>query len=99
MSWLFKSFQSDDPDSSEQDHDDHNSSTTPRGIKDDLSAPTNLTPLLMVDNKTLLIMQIWYYLVIFFFLLLRFVLDAEVVYINPYLSDGWRSSMVALLLW
>ena len=38
MSWLFKSFQSDDPDSSEQDHDDHSSSTTPRGIKDDLSA-------------------------------------------------------------
>ena len=38
MSWLFKSFQSDGPDSSEQDHDDHSPSTTPRGVKDDLSA-------------------------------------------------------------
>ncbi|GMY35803.1 hypothetical protein FCV25MIE_31045 [Fagus crenata] len=34
MSWLFKSFQSDGPDSS--DHDS-SSSTTPRGVKDDLS--------------------------------------------------------------
>ena len=38
MSWLFKSFQSDGSDSSEQDHDDHSPSTTPRGVKDDLSA-------------------------------------------------------------
>ena len=38
MSWLFKSFQSDGPDSSEQYHDDHSPSTTPRGVKDDLSA-------------------------------------------------------------
>ena len=38
MSWLFKSFQSDGPDLSEQDHDDHSPSTTPRGVKDDLSA-------------------------------------------------------------
>nr|XP_023927642.1 uncharacterized protein LOC112039033 [Quercus suber]POE91654.1 hypothetical protein CFP56_18606 [Quercus suber] len=38
MSWLFKSFQSDGLDSSEQDHDDHSPSTTPRGVKDDLSA-------------------------------------------------------------
>ncbi|KAL4654164.1 hypothetical protein ACB092_01G358300 [Castanea dentata] len=38
MSWLFKSFQSDGPDSSEQDHDDDSPSTTPRGVKDDLSA-------------------------------------------------------------
>ena len=38
MSWLFKSFQSDGPNSLEQDHDDHNPSMTPRGVKDDLSA-------------------------------------------------------------
>ncbi|KAK7826795.1 hypothetical protein CFP56_031702 [Quercus suber] len=38
MSWLFKSFQSDGPDSSEQDNDDHSPSTTPHGVKDDLSA-------------------------------------------------------------
>jgi hypothetical protein len=34
MSWLFKSFQSDGPDSSDQDS---SPSTTPRGVKDDLS--------------------------------------------------------------
>ena len=38
MSWLFKSFQSDGPDLSRQDLDDHSPSMTPCGVKDDLSA-------------------------------------------------------------
>ena len=38
MSWLFKSFQSDGLDLSRQDLDDHSPSTTPCGVKDDLSA-------------------------------------------------------------
>ncbi|KAF5459212.1 hypothetical protein F2P56_023185 [Juglans regia] len=40
MSWLLKSFQSDGPDSSDSHHSsspDHSPSTTPRGVKDDLS--------------------------------------------------------------
>ncbi|KAG2713351.1 hypothetical protein I3760_04G173200 [Carya illinoinensis] len=40
MSWLLKSFQSDGPDSSDSYHSsspDHSPSTTPRGVKDDLS--------------------------------------------------------------
>lgn len=40
MSWLLKSFQSDGPDSSGSYHSsspDHSPSTTPRGVKDDLS--------------------------------------------------------------